>query len=168
MSLRKVFTLTFVLTLVLCSAAYAVEFNSRGSVVIPGVQFKHTSATNFSEVYLHVTNIAGCDVDCRVTFYDHAGNDVTSSYAAVYKGSDTSSGAVLVTSGGDFSLPSGGSRYVKLSVDGAAKLLVGHAVVEWASTNAHVKKALVVSGRYYFSKNGVSFAKLPVIGSQPF
>lgn len=168
MSLQKVFTLTFVLILMLCSAAYAVEFTPRGSVVIPGIQSSRPSSTNFSQVYLHVTNVAGCDVDCRVTVYDHAGNDVTS-YASVYEGSDTGPTAVLAASGGDFSLPSGASRFVRIAVDDASKLLVGHAVVEWASTNTHVKKALVVSGRYYsFYKDGLSYSALPIISGQPF
>lgn len=135
------------LIVLLCGVAQATEFQTRGSAVVTGMDSRYIHSTAREESNFWITNIAGSTVTCRVTFYDHDGNDITS-YCSIYSGNNSNGSSVLIASGtGTFTLPAAATRYVQLSVGTASKCIRGHAVIEWTSEDTSIRKALIAQGR---------------------
>ena len=153
----------------LCGNAFATDFEVRGSAIVPNMGAVYSTSAALVRSYIFVTNVSGGDVDCRITFYDHAGNDVTS-YCSVYSGNTSGKDPVTIASGsGTFELPAGESRYARLSVSDTSKYIQGYAVVEWASSNTTIRKALIAFAKSY-GVNGDRGTELgiQVNGGQPF
>jgi len=169
MSIRKLFSLTLLLTLMLCSSAFANSFESRGSIIVSGIVAKRPTPGVQVFSIIRLTNISGSDVDCRVKVYDQEGTVVTN-YCKILKALTTTNQNIAVASGADsFSIPAGGVRTVSISVPDATRVIMAHAVIEWSSDNEHVKKALIASGNVgYRDLTGYSASNLVIIGDQPF
>ena len=167
----KKLTALFTLSLILIFGGFAQadEFQARGSAIVTGMMTRYVDLTNGYSSTLAITNITGSPVKVRVTFYDHDGNDVTS-YCSIFSGSSVDNSPQLVAAGtGLFDLPAASTRYANLAIHDTSRFIYGHAVIEWASTDPHLRKALISSGltstriqsiptRYY----------RPVNGGQPF
>lgn len=166
---RKLLPLLIAVGVLLSSSVYANAFEAKGSAIVGGVYADYHGSTKFFKTFLYITNVTGSDVDCRVTIYDHSGDDVTSDCCTIFTGSSSSASVVTIGSGADiFSLPAGASRMVRVAVTNA-RCIIGHAVVEWSSEDRHVKKALVVAGDLQYRRGNSFMDKaLPVIGGQPF
>jgi len=169
MKRRSIFLMTLTLIMLLCGPANATYLEARGSAVVTGMRAKHRSSTDFQHSIIWVTNITGSDVECRVNFFDHAGDDVTS-YCTVYSGNASSNAAVTIATGtGTFDLPAGETRYVYLTMPNTSRLIQGHAVIEWASTNPHLRKALIAAGECRVVSSALKQAAgFTINGGQPF
>ncbi|MGL1864225.1 MAG: hypothetical protein OCC46_17045 [Pseudodesulfovibrio sp.] len=139
----KYLMLALAVTMIVGTAASASAFEARGSAVVTGMQARDSTWDDISNIY--VTNITGSDVSCRITVYDHNGNDVTS-LCKVYTGASAGGGMVLVSSGtGTLDLPASNSRSIQFSKSGAAGIIIGHAVIEWSSEDTKLRKALIAN-----------------------
>ncbi|MGL1863537.1 MAG: hypothetical protein OCC46_13520 [Pseudodesulfovibrio sp.] len=158
-----------ILSMLLCGAAQAADFEARGSAIVPGLQMHSSSSSVLSYSVIRVTNTSGSDVSCRVSVYDHNGADVSSLCSVITGNSSAASATTLSTGTGLFSLPAGHSRYIWIYKSNWNKVMYGHAVIEWDSEDTSARKALVVSGERYINYGTKAISvMLPVIGAQPF
>lgn len=102
----KYILMAMAMIVVMCSSVFAqTTFECRGSAVVPGIKTFSSSSSVHSVTTLFVSNITGSDVACKVTVYDHNGNDV-SYLCDILTGNDASSSVVTLASGtGEFFLP---------------------------------------------------------------
>jgi len=158
-----------ILILLLCGSASATSFETRGSAVVNSMRARYYNSISYVVSHLWITNITGSDVTCRVSFYDHAGNDVTS-YCKVLSGSESSADHVTISTGtGTFELPAGQSRFVSLGLSNTNRNIQGYAVIEWSSADSLVRKPLIAVGSCYTrSGDRAGYMTIPINGGQPF
>ncbi|WP_419785809.1 hypothetical protein [Pseudodesulfovibrio sp.] len=168
---RKSLVFSFMLTILICSSAYAVDFVPRGKVIIPGVESIWPNSRVAASTQIAITNVSGCDVNCKVTFYDHKGIDV-SSYCTLYTWNATgTTESVIGTCDETFSLGSGKTILAGANIHNTSKGIHGYAVIEWGSDNPHISRALVVMAQKTnidLNNSLLSRIALPVVGVQPF
>lgn len=159
--------LTFLLSL--CSVSSAAAFETRGSALVPCVDARYNGSSSIHSTYISVTNITGSEIDCRVTFRDHAGDDVTS-YCSVLSGNSSGNSAVTISTGtGMFTLPAGETRLVRLAIGNRNRYIIGQATIEWASQDSNLRKAIVAHGyRFTVYNNRGAEAAIPVNNGLPF
>ncbi|WP_147822614.1 hypothetical protein [Salidesulfovibrio onnuriiensis] len=150
----KKLMLTLVMVLLLSSIAAAQEtFTPQGSLVVPGVSANYVSNTNRTITKFLLTNVSGNAVQVKVTVYDRNGNDV-SKYCNVYEGSSNKNSWSLVAQGtGTFDLAAHGTRVVNFGYNITNANVIGHAVIEWASSDKLQRKALMGSLRFFSAYN---------------
>ncbi len=161
------FVVALVMVLMMCVVAMAQsDFIPKGVALVPNIRAHHNSQTNWGITDVNVTNITGQTVQCRVTIYDHEGNDISTSTTLKNGGP---SGIVTLGSGDSpFSIPAHGTRCVRLSL-GSGRMF-GHAVVEWVSDDSKLYKALIAGTAYFRqdSTNLTSSSSSLVNNGQPF
>lgn len=157
------------LILSLCSVSSATAFETRGSALMPCVDVRYNGPSSIHSTYISVTNITGSEIDCRVKFRDHAGDDVTS-YCTVLSGNSSGIGAVTISTGtGLFTLPAGETRLVRLAIGNTSRYIIGHATIEWSSVDPNLRKAIVAHGyRFTVYNNRGAEAAIPVNNGLPF
>jgi len=133
--------LSVVVVLMMCGGAMAEEcFNAQGSALVPNIIYVYNNAKNYVYPYITISNITDKEVQCKVTVFDHDGVDVTS------LGSVLSGGSSLVTIShgvGDIDLPAYSTRAYSLQPSGGKKVIYGHAIIEWKSADAKLRRALI-------------------------
>lgn len=150
------------MVLVLCNGAAATEcFNAKGNALVPHVRSYYADSTAFQSTAFSVSNITGSSVVCKVTVYDHDGNDVTS-YGGVYSGSSNSGTSTVVAQGtGTFNIPANSTRVYRFEHK-SPSAIYGYATIEWTSSDAQLRKAIIagtritglVYGDSYFTSQG--------------
>ncbi|ACS78375.1 hypothetical protein [Maridesulfovibrio salexigens] len=166
----KIMTKAFMvmaLLFIVCESAIAQnDFNAQGSTIVPNIWTCYPNANYYYIPYFTVTNITGEEVQCRITVYDHAGNDLTQ-YSKIYSGGTTWG---LISSGtGDFTLPAHSTRMYSLKPEGTSVWTIGHAVIEWKSNDSRLRKALVAGMTLQTSNNqGFGIALSDINNGQPF
>ncbi|KAB1440355.1 hypothetical protein [Pseudodesulfovibrio senegalensis] len=157
------------LLLSLCSVSSVAAFETRGSAFVPCMSASYSNSSVLVRSYIYLTNITGSDVTCRVTFRDHAGDDVTS-YSSVYSGNASGNSAVTIaTVNGTFTLPAGETRYLRLSISDTSRLIIGQATIEWASDDPNLRKAIIAYGKRHGVHNDRgTLASIPINNGQPF
>ncbi len=166
----KYLLLAAIMTMLMCGAASAADFETRGSAVVTGIQVaSSSSSTAYTSSGIWVTNISGTDVTCKITAFNHYGDDI-SSYIDVLVGSATSTGSsTLGSGGGAFSLPANETRMVRIYDSGLNKSHYGYALIEWSSEDATVRKAIIAQGnRYTYMSGALQSSTLAVNSGQPF
>lgn len=150
-----------------CGVVNASEpFEARGSAVATGMFCRYLQSPQVQSSLI-ISNMAGSPVTCKVTVYDHDGNDVTS-LCDVLTGSTTNS-AVVVTQGGTFELPAFATRSVRFINKNVPGFYYGQAVIEWTSNDPRLRKALhakLILLKEDGSRTG--YAMSSVNGDQPF
>lgn len=145
-------------------------FVATGSAVVPGVITRYVESGRYTNCNIYISNTTDSEIICKVTFYDHNGNDVTSTYGKVYSAGGASSSAVEVySSDGEFTLPALSTRMFRASST-SVHSVQGFAVIEWHSSNSTLRKALaayakVVDYAGSYQKDAGAFA---VDGGQIF
>lgn len=160
--------LALAMTMLLSVTAFAQEcFNAQGSALVPGLQYFNNSGSLEINENIFLSNITNSEVTCKVTIYDHDGNDVTV-HSTVYTGSQDASVPVVATGTGTFKIPAHSTRFLRF-YDSANKNLLAYAVVEWTSTDTRARKALIGVVKTY-SRNGSSSnaSKYLINNGQPF
>lgn len=161
----------FALVMLMCGSAFAVEcFSAKGSAVVTGVRVINYGATNNDQSEITVSNVSNTSVTCKVTVFDHAGNDITSSctvFSGKYNGS---AGSTLIASGtGTFELPAGNTRVVSVWNGNVNTVVYGHAVIEWTSADNKLRKALIASLRTWARNGSANYCTHTMTnGGQPF
>ncbi len=154
-SLMKGCVLSVAMLVLMCGVAGAQEcFSAQGSALVPGLNFLYYDSHHYQFADLNLTNITDKRVQCKVSFYDHAGNDITY-FGIIYSGG---SNAVIVSTGtGDFELPAHSSRIFSLRTSTPIWTLA-YAVVEWTSDDPMLRKALIGRTRMWgYGGDGGSF-----------
>ncbi|TIH12943.1 hypothetical protein D0S45_16610 [Marinifilum sp. JC120] len=164
------FVIAMAMVLMMSGGAMAQGFDAQGSALVPNVVYSyHTNNyTQYTDIIL--SNITSSDVQCKVTVYDHNGNDVTS-LCKVSTGSDNTGIPVAVVSGAElFDIPAHSSRMVVVGRDHIAKYIIGYAVVEWKSSDTTLRRALIggvktpAKSSSYHGKGGTAY----INNGQPF
>ena len=159
--------LALAMVLLMGGTAVASDFNAQGSVVVPGIINMVTSGY-WQSPYMVLSNITDKTISCKVTAYDHDGNDVTNSYGKVITGG-SGQPTVIAYGTGEFEIPAYSTRTFYLSHSGASRYIMGYAKIEWKSTDTKLKYALIGSmfrNRIYNGR--VSEADVPINNGQPF
>lgn len=160
--------MSLMVVVLLSSAAFTAEcFNVKGSAFVPNIYTYRTSNTNWRNSHMHISNITDSEVTCRVTVYDGDGNDLSSFSKVLKDGGGTTS--TLVTSGtGTFTIPAQSTRVFSFHYDNLNKFVMGHATIEWTSTNKTLHKALVAGYRSRTVHNSSFEAQFAINNGQPF
>lgn len=166
----KMFMTATLLTLIMCGSAMAqTTFEAKGSAVVPGVlTLSGNSTTRFMD-FLYISNISGNDVDCRVLVYDHDGNDVSALCDIVTGNNSGISDVTLAPNTNEFTLPAGATRSIRIWDSNMNKVIYGHAVIEWDSSNTKMRTALIATGDRVMDNVGQrSSTIMPINGGLPF
>ena len=163
--------LAVVAALLMCGSAMAADFETRGSAVVIGLEAAVITSTNYKKrPKIYVTNISGSDVTCKISLFDHDGNDATS--YTVYTGSSTSyAGALVSSDNAPFTIPAGATREINAWPNVSNENIKGYALIEWSSEASHIRKALAINASLYSqgTSTGIVYqTSLTVIGNQPF
>lgn len=159
-----------VFTVLMFSSAYATDltnFCARGSAVVTGMHTSYSSSTVYDVSNIWITNVAGAAVSCRVTVYDHDGQDVTS-LCSIYTGGNAGSSELVASGTGSFELPAGSTRLFKFYGKNSSKVIHGHAVIEWASEDTTIRKALIAVVGRRLQRNSAGWGMFQVNNGQPF
>lgn len=151
------------MVMLLTTNAFAQEcFNSKGSLIVPGMYATYVSSTYEAASHIFLSNVTGSSVDVKVTVYDQDGNDITTGHSMIIAGA-------APTLGGTFTLPAYSTRLFKFYNSIANQHIYGHAVVEWTSADSRVRKALIGT-MYRQQKIGSSYTNTDYVlnGGQPF
>ncbi|WP_421899370.1 hypothetical protein [Maridesulfovibrio sp.] len=156
------------LILILCGGASAQEsFNAQGSTVVTNIWSYHPDSVNWFVPYINVTNITGTDVQCKITIYDHDGNDITH-YSKIYSGG-IGNWTIIASGTGEFNLPAHGTRMYSLKPEGTQIYTVGHAVIEWKSNDPLLRKAVIAGiTTLRADSKGISTGISEINNGQPF
>ncbi len=138
----RVVLLCITMVMFVCGAAIAEDsFGAQGSALIPNLVYYNTQVHHQSTPFIILSNITDTDVQCRLTPYDDAGNDMSSMVNTLRGG--TQGLWVSVAQGtGDFEIPAHSSRLVTINI-GRPNTGVGYAVIEWKSNKPKMRKALI-------------------------
>lgn len=167
-------TMSFVISVALVvltvmSGAAVETFTPQGSTIVPTVMGRYTSVTSRVITQIHVTNITNDAVTCKITVFDHDGNDVTQ-YSKVYSGSNDPDNLVLLSSGtGTIELPANSARLLSFGIPSMPLNVIGHAVIEWSSADGKARKALMGTVYTYSQYGSVgSYSQYVINNGQPF
>lgn len=154
----------------LASANATVTFIPNGSAIVPGLQSNYIDLNRYVSEIMIISNISDNDVQCRVTVYDHDGNDVSTRCNVYTGGALPGTGAVTVSTGINiFDIPAHSTRAYSFKEDSAPGMF-GYAVIEWMGTDTQQRKALIGSmtthGKRY--SGGVYANKILINNGQPF
>lgn len=142
----KKFLFALIFNILFFSNAMAtVTFIPQGSALVPGILARQQSNGEKEYSYIMLSNITSETVNCRVTVYDHDGNDVTYS-SKILNGSSSNNGDFdpIASGTGDFTIPPHSSRIFSFWIlNSSKKVMFGHAVVEWNSEDPKTRKALI-------------------------
>ncbi|WP_320171693.1 hypothetical protein [Maridesulfovibrio sp.] len=169
--MKRIFTTILFLVLSFTHHAYAQSsFIPQGSAIASNLQFYYQSDNGYTNPTLFLTNISNVPIQCRVTFYDHDGNELTR-YARTQTGG-INSWTTVNTGTTDFEIPAKGSRRHGLMPNGKIFAIV-HATVEWMSeADPKLRKALVggadIHRRDYGGGLSYSHAKIMINNGEPF
>ncbi len=166
-SLMKGCVLSVAMLILMCGVAGAAEFNAQGGVIVPGLEFVH-SGSYITNTSLNLTNITDKVVRCRVTFYDHDGNDI-SSRGKVYTGSSTNNAVLLAAGTGEYDIPAHSTRVFQLDNALQGEWLYCHAEVQWCSSDSKPHKALIGSVKNSGNRSdGIFTSNFLINNGQPF
>ncbi|ACS80986.1 hypothetical protein [Maridesulfovibrio salexigens] len=142
--MKRLLILVVMLVMLVCGSAFAQEsFNAQGSVLVPNLQVWFMSSDSWMVPGMSLTNISSVPVQCRVTYYDHDGNELTYLEETYTGGSNF----VRVATGRDFDIPAKSTRFNTLRRPSSRMVAYAYAVVEWKSTaDPLLRKALVGGG----------------------
>ncbi|WP_147820515.1 hypothetical protein [Salidesulfovibrio onnuriiensis] len=151
--------------LLMAAPAFAQsDFNAKGSALIPGMVARHKDGY-MDYTNLILTNITGSPVTCKVTVYDHNGNDVTADNSRVVSGNFQT----ISTGTGTFELPANSTRVYQFWKKNSNTMIHGHAIVEWTSSDNTHRKALIGTVRHFREKGDKAFGtSLLINNGQPF
>ena len=135
--------LSMVVVLMMCDGAMAEEFYAQGGALVPNIRYIVSSDRVWMYPEIVLTNITNDTVQCQVRVYDADGLDLTSRGAA-YKGGTTST--VNIGAGGNFEIPPHSSRMYVVLVAGSKINTLGHAEIQWMSSDSKARKALIGGG----------------------
>ncbi len=168
-TINKITRLTLVMAIILIgfeTASAQNNFNAQGSTIVPNIYSCYPRPDYYYIPYFTVTNITSEEVQCKITVYDHAGNDMTQ-YSKIYTGG--SSWTVISSGTGEFTLPAHSTRMYSLKPEGTSVRTMGHAVIEWKSNDLKLRKALVAGMLLQMSsKAGAGIAITNINNGQPF
>ncbi|TIH16479.1 hypothetical protein D0S45_08665 [Marinifilum sp. JC120] len=100
--MKRLLLLPVMLIFLLSGTAFAENtFNAQGSVLVPNLHVWFMSSNNWAYPGMTLTNISSVPVQCRVTYYDHDGNELTYLEETYTGGTDF----VKVATGRDFEIP---------------------------------------------------------------
>ncbi|ACS78228.1 hypothetical protein [Maridesulfovibrio salexigens] len=140
-NLMKACVMSVAIFMLMCGVASATSFNAQGSAVVAGVDHRYVSNVNFYSTSLRLSNITGETVQCKVTVFNHDGEDI-SSYGTIRTGG--SPNYQELASGTDtFDIPPYSTRSYELKSSRLNQSVYGYAVVEWTSNNPKLRKALI-------------------------
>ncbi|WP_291329918.1 hypothetical protein [Desulfovibrio sp. UCD-KL4C] len=140
-SLMKACVLSMAMLMLMCGAAGADEFKAQGSALVAGIDHRYVSVLDFYATSLRLSNITGEPVQCKVTVFNHNGEDITS-YGHVLTGG-SSDLQVILGGTGTFDIPPYSSRIYELKSSTLKQSVTGYAIVEWTSDNSKLRKALI-------------------------
>ncbi|WP_147822210.1 hypothetical protein [Salidesulfovibrio onnuriiensis] len=164
--LRSIF-MAIALVVLLCGmSAASDDFMAQGSAITTGIlaRFQTTDVVKYG---IFVTNITDGEVNCKVTYYDHDGKNI-SAYSTVLTGNSGSSPITVGPGSSSFKLPAHATRYVYLS-DSVNVFVYGSAIIEWNSTDKRLRKALIAK-QHLYKKDGnrLGLSQTSINGDQPF
>lgn len=150
--------------------AHATTFAADGSAIVPGVRTRYTQSTKFYSTAIQVTNTTSCNVECKATFYDQDGNNVTSTFLRVTKtdGTSSDSSTTITDVDGQFTLPARSTYNLVFSISSPHRV-DGFATIEWRCDSDTIQKALSATSRTFFTIDGnVNMSQVPVNGGELF
>ncbi len=144
-------------------------FKARGSALVPGLKYWYVSGSSFLYTQLYISSITNTMVDCKVTVFDHEGNDVSTD-CVILTGNNSGANTVVVSTGtGEFSLAAGATNQVRIRAAQAGTFIFGHAVIEWSSEDTKIRQALIATADRQKELNGRAYASMiPINGGLPF
>ncbi|ACS80708.1 hypothetical protein [Maridesulfovibrio salexigens] len=161
--------LAVAMVLLMSGGAMAQEsFNAQGSALVPNMVYSYNDSNLLKYTSMYLSNITSSDVQCKVTVYDHNGNDVTYLGTVVTGGNGVET--VLSKGSGEFAIPAHSTRCFTLGRDHIKIAVMGYAVVEWKSSDTTLRRALIGGVRTpaksssYHGKGGTAY----INGGQPF
>ncbi|MFV0420870.1 hypothetical protein [Oleidesulfovibrio sp.] len=163
--------LAFGVVLTLCSALFAMEmdgtaYKPKGRALVTGIEARDSAWDFISNIF--ITNVSDTEVTCRITVYNHIGENV-SSLCNVYTGSTSGSPVELTSGGNEFRLPPANTRMVQVWAPGMMPVVFGHAVIEWTSESTTVRKALVAALKTVRVNGASTYGFMSQInGGEPF
>ena len=142
-------------------------FVPNGSALIPGMSAKGLSSTNYDTCHLFISNISDNAVQCRVTVFDHDGNDV-SHYCRLYTGG-ASEFTLLSTGVSTFEIPAHSTRDYDL-YDSTMPAILGYGIIEWEGIDKYQRKSLIAATMVYGRRTADAYfsSKFPINNGQPF
>ncbi|WP_432736695.1 hypothetical protein [Maridesulfovibrio sp. FT414] len=165
------FVLAMAMVLMMSGGAMADDFAAQGIVLLPGLTAGYTGPSSSWYNIISLSNITDKEVTCKITVYDHDGNDVTN-HGQVYTGSYGITSRKLLSSGvGDFAIPPRSTRLFLFGiVNTGLKTIDGHGVLKWKSTDTDLRRALIGSIRQIriFGAGSGSNTNVLINNGQPF
>ena len=169
--LKKVLFTVLLSVTVFSNAMATSTFIPQGSALVPGVLARQQSNGEKEYSYIFLTNITSETVNCRVTVYDHDGNDVTYS-SKILTGSSSHNGDFnpIASGTGEFTIPPHSSRIFSFWILNSSKtVMFGHAVVEWNSDDPKTRKALIgLFNRKHLGTSRAYGGDILINNGQPF
>ena len=138
--------------------------------MLPCLHTFSESNTKYEVTHVTISNISNTSVQCRVTMYDHDGNDV-STLCTVSTGGGISGARRLTLSTGvnTFEIPAHSTRTYSFW-DENMPGTIGYGVIEWSSTDTQQRKSLI-AGVFSYGKRyteGFYATKYLVNHGEPF
>ena len=107
------FVLVMAMVMMMCGGAMAQsEFIPKGSAIVPNITAERNTPS-WTSSHINITNITNSSIQCKVTVYDHDGNETGD--LNLYSGSATGVlhiGPIVAP----FAIPAHGSRVVSFTV----------------------------------------------------
>ena len=142
MKLIRVGLMSAVMVVMMCCGVFAQQtFYPQGSITVPAVA-NWGSSNNYTTTNYILTNVTDNIVQCKVTVFDHDGNDVTH-FCRVYTGGVGSQAVLLSSGAGEFSIPEHSTRRVCFVITNSVSGVYGNAKIEWMSDDSNQRNALV-------------------------
>ncbi|WP_432738313.1 hypothetical protein [Maridesulfovibrio sp. FT414] len=159
--------LAIAMIIIMCESAFSQSsFYPQGSVIVPGITYAYTRADYYVRPTIVLNNITDKTIQCRVRVYDHNGEDKTA-LGRVYTGGTN---YTILSSGiGDFEIPPYSSRWFNMDNIPVQYSFLGHATIEWSSSDQKAKKALM--GKVWnmrVTSVSICDAFEPINNGQPF
>ncbi len=154
-NLLKACVLTVAMLVLMCGAAGATDFNAQGSALIPKISHYLSQSFTSRDTEFYFTNITGSAVQCKLTVFDHNGNDV-SSLCSVYTGGSSQTEVSRGT--GSFELPAYSTRYIVFgAINNTITSIYGYGIIKWTSNDPNLSKALIGTCGEIAINNGQPF-----------
>ncbi|ACS80707.1 hypothetical protein [Maridesulfovibrio salexigens] len=173
--MRKAMKIVLALAMVLLMSGGAIAqetFIPQGSALVSGIEVLYRGSYRYFQNRMFLTNITDQTIQCRVTVFDHNGDDITHFGQVMTGPAGGGGGHVVVSSGtGLFEIPAHSTRAFWFgSLLSGTMTFYGHAVVEWMSNSSKLRRALIGS-IYKFSLGSSSnyyATERDINGGQPF
>ncbi len=159
---------TFVMLLLMSSAVYADgTFAAHGSALVPNIFSIYQGDKNYVTPYITLTNITDQTIECQIHLYDSEGTDITQ-YGSVYK-KGMNNFELISTGTEPFEIPAHGTRTFRHFLKPVRESTMGHAIVEWKSSDSRLRKALIGGLRTHGIMGASVYASSsPINNGQPF